>query len=110
MDDKLLSFIGKVDFKNLSFEAYEGCGGHVKGETVYIERKKRIVFTGDLYVNINGCIPAQSEFNKIAPYLLSSVDSKGDIAYKIRREIKPLLDKGEWLVIGGHGAPKYWDV
>ena len=109
-DDKLLSFIGRLKKETLDFEVYEGMGGHVKGETVFIERNKRIVFTGDIFINIKDCIKEQEEFNKIAPNLLTAVDSVPDMAYKIRREIKPLLDKGKWIVIGGHGAPLIWDV
>ncbi len=106
----LLSYIGCLDFGELCFEVYEGFGGHVKGETVYIERNKRFVLTGDIYINVKDCIKPQSEFNTIAPYLLSSVDTEPELAGKVRREIKPLLDKGKWLILGGHGAPLYWDV
>ncbi|MBE7021083.1 MAG: Zn-dependent hydrolase [Ruminococcaceae bacterium] len=106
----LMSYIGSLDFGSLSFEVYEGSGGHVRGETVFVERKKRFVLTGDIFINIKDCIKAQSEFNKIAPYLMSSVDSEPELAARVRREIKPLLDKGKWLILGGHGAPCYWDV
>ena len=108
--NSLMSFIGTLDFDKLHFEVYEGSGGHIKGETVYIERSKRFVLTGDIYINIKDCIAPQEEFNKIAPYLLASVDTEPELAGKVRREIKPLLDKGRWLILGGHGAPCYWNV
>ena len=109
-DDSLLSYIGNVKSGELNFYAYEGMGGHVKGETVFIEKDKRLVFTGDIFINIKDVIKEQAEFNKLAPYLLSSVDTNPEIAGKVRREIKPLLENGKWTVIGGHGAPVIWDV
>ncbi len=108
--NSLMSYIGALDFGEIHFEVYEGSGGHVKGETVYIERSKRLVLTGDIYINIKDCIKPQAEFNKIAPYLLASVDTEPELAGKVRREIKPLLDKGRWMILGGHGAPCYWNV
>ncbi len=109
-DSELLSYIGSVKVANFTFETYEGKGGHIKGETVFVERNLKIVFSGDLFINIDGCIKEQKEFNKIAPYLITSVDCDPELAKMIRKRIKPLLEKGEWTVIGGHGAPCKWDV
>lgn len=109
-DDELFSFIGKVHIDDLIFDAYEGMGGHVKGETVYVEREQRLVFTGDLFININDCIKEQKEFNILAPYLITNVDSKPELAREVRRQIKTVLGKGKWTIIGGHGAPMIWDV
>lgn len=99
-----LKFIGKVEYSDLCFEAWEGAGGHSGGETVFVERRHRLVFTGDIYVNLKDFTPEQAEFNRLAPYLMTSVDSAPVLAGKVRRAVTDLLDAGEWLVIGGHGA------
>lgn len=109
-NSELMSYIGNVKFKNFTFETYEGKGGHIKGETVFIERNLRIVFSGDLFINIEDLIKEQKEFNKIAPYLMTTVDTDPQLAKEVRKRIKPLLEKGEWTVIGGHGAPCTWNV
>ena len=46
----------------------------------------------------------QAEFNRLAPYLMTSVDSEPALATRVRRAVMEKLDKGEWLLIGGHGA------
>jgi glyoxylase-like metal-dependent hydrolase (beta-lactamase superfamily II) len=100
----LLERIGEVDLDGLHFEAYEAAGGHVPGETVYVERGCRLVFTGDIFVNIKGFTPQQAKFNKYAPYLMTSVDTDPKLAAAERKEIFRMLGPGEWLLIGGHGA------
>ena len=109
-DDELLSYIGTLSVGDLCFEAYEGKGGHVKGETVYVDRNLRLVFSGDILININDCTKEQAEFNVLAPYLMTSVDTEPDLAREVRRKIKPLLSEAEWTIIGGHGAPSVWNV
>lgn len=77
-DDEPLSKIGEISFSDLQFDVLEGNGGHVRGETVYVCHEKKLVFTGDILVNIKGFSPEQREFNILAPYLMTSVnmDSK----------------------------------
>lgn len=104
MQEEPLRLIGTVNDGGLCFEAWEGAGGHVGGETVYVERRHRLVFTGDIYVNLKDFTPEQAEFNRLAPYLMTSVDSAPALAGKVRRAVMDLMDAGEWLVIGGHGA------
>ena len=99
-----IEYIGCVDCEGLHFEAYEGMGGHVAGETVFIERAHRLVFTGDIFVNLKDFTPEQASFNRLAPYLMTSVDSDPSMAAKERKAVMELLGKGEWLLIGGHGA------
>ena len=99
-----IEYIGCVDCEELHFEAYEGMGGHVAGETVFIERAHRLVFTGDIFVNLKDFTPEQASFNRLAPYLMTSVDSDPSMAAKERKAVMELLGKGEWLLIGGHGA------
>ena len=66
----VLERIGEARFGPLAFEAYEGAGGHVRGETVYLERTLGIAFTGDILVNLKGFTKPQAAFNRLAPYLM----------------------------------------
>lgn len=103
-----LSYSGKLKFPcsigDLEFEIYEGAGGHVGGETIFVERRHRIVFTGDIFVNIKGFIPQQAEFNRLAPYLMTSVDTDPVLAKAERNEIWKILGSGKWTIFSGHGA------
>jgi len=107
--DSLLKFIGNMTFPcshgDLVFEIYEGAGGHVAGECVYIERRHSIAFTGDIFVNVKGFLPEQSEFNRLAPYLMTSVDTDPVLAKAERDKLRDILGTGKWTVFGGHGAP-----
>lgn len=102
--EELLARIGTLEYAPLCFEVYEGAGGHAAGETVYVERKHRLVFTGDIFVNLKEFSAEQAAFNSLAPYLMTSVDSRPGIAGKIRQAVFDLLDEGNWLIVGGHGA------
>lgn len=104
--DAYIEKIGVLEYGALTFEVYEGCGGHVEGELVFIEREHKLLFPGDLFVNIKGFSREQAEFNRIAPYLMTSVDTAPELAAKERDAIFALLDPGEWLLFGGHGALK----
>ncbi|MBQ8894856.1 MAG: Zn-dependent hydrolase [Clostridia bacterium] len=101
---ELLERLEDWQIGGLCFEVYEGLGGHVKGETVYLERQQRLVFTGDIFVNIKGFTKEQARFNRLAPYLMTSVDSDPAIAKAEREAIFHLLDPGEWRIIGAHGS------
>ncbi len=86
-DDNLLSHISKFTFGNLIFDIYEGCGGHVKGETIIVCDKYKIIFTGDVFVNANGFSEKQKQFNLLAPYLMTSVNVNSEKAKKLREYI-----------------------
>ena len=100
----LTEHIGRISFNSLDFEVYEASGGHVRGEVIYIERSLRILFTGDIFVNIQGFTPQQAAFNRLAPYLMTSVDTDPKLAARERKDIFRLLGEGEWQLFGGHGA------
>ena len=100
----LFEYAGQLELGELLFEIYEGAGGHVAGECVFIERRERIAFTGDILVNIKGFTREQGAFNKLAPYLMTSVDTDPDLAKAERAELPKLLDGSGWIVIGGHGG------
>lgn len=101
--------IGRFDFHVLHFEAYEGFGGHVAGETVWIEPTERIVLTGDILVNLKGFTKPQAAFNRLAPFLMTSVDTDPTRAAKERDALYKLLGEGKWLILGGHGAPIFYE-
>lgn len=94
--------IGDFTFHELSFEVYESNGGHLKGEIVLVENDRRIVFTGDIFVNIKGFTPEQYDFNILAPYLMGSVNTDSGKASACRHILK---DKyAGYLFCPGHGA------
>jgi glyoxylase-like metal-dependent hydrolase (beta-lactamase superfamily II) len=98
------TYLCDLPIYGMTFEVYEGAGGHVPGELVLIERRERLVFTGDIFVNVKDLTPEQHSFNRIAPYLTTTVDSDPTLARSERASFKGLLDAGVWLLIGGHGA------
>ena len=103
-EHKLLVKIDEIRFHDLNFEIYAGSGGHVKGEIIAIERNEHIIFTGDIFVNIKGFTTDQAKDNKLAPYLMTSVDTNPSIARRERVAFLSLLDEGKWKIFCGHGA------
>ena len=101
---ELLTYIGTLDIAPLSFALYEGKGGHVSGEMICIERSHRIAFTGDIFVNIKGFPKEQARFNRLAPFLMTSVDVQPDLARLERNAFWALLDPGPWKIFGAHGG------
>lgn len=102
-DDEPLTKTGEIDFADLSFEVFEGNGGHVKGETVYVCHNPRLVFTGDIFVNIKGFTADQKEFNMLAPYLMTSVNMDS-VKAKTERELIMERYRG-YTLYPAHGAP-----
>jgi glyoxylase-like metal-dependent hydrolase (beta-lactamase superfamily II)/predicted amino acid-binding ACT domain protein len=104
-----LIHIGDFPVADLNFEVWEGCGGHLEGEMVFICQTSGIVFTGDLLVNIRGFSPEQAEFNSLAPYLMTSVNVNSQKATLMRYEIIHLIEiiekriRKPCLICGGHG-------
>lgn len=93
-----------LDVEPFHFEVWEGAGGHVRGETVLIDREQRICVSGDIFLNIHGETKRQHAFNMLAPYLMTSVDSVPDLEREERKYLFTLLDPGKWQLLGGHGA------
>ena len=104
--NKLLNKVCNFKIFGLNFTIYLGAGGHTKGETVFIEENLKVVLSGDLYINLNDLIIEQKTFNKIAPYLMTSVDTDKELANKERVELFNLVGGNNYLIIGSHGAPK----
>ena len=75
-----------------------------------IDYDHRIAFTGDIYINIKGLIAAQAEFNKVAPILMTSVDTDPKLCALERKAILRRLGVGNWRIFGAHGAPVSYSV
>lgn len=96
--------LGKVEFEGKVFDFYEGNGGHADGEVIIADEMEKMVFTGDIMVNIQGFSKPQAAFNRLAPYLMTSVNMD---SAKAAVERKWLLDKfnpEEYIYCCGHGA------
>ena len=101
-NDEDFEKIGEFNFKELTFEVYESNGGHLKGEIILVEKEMKVIFTGDIFVNVKGFTPEQYEFNLLAPYLMGSVNTDSEKASVCR---KIILDKcRNYLLCPGHGA------
>lgn len=100
----VLRFAGKMQVGELNFDVYDGMGGHVKGEAVYVERTHKIAFTGDIYVNVKNFTQSQAQFNRLAPYLMTGVDTDPMMAKAEREALTGILTPGKWQIFGGHGG------
>ncbi len=100
--DELLSVIGSINFGGLTFNIYEGCGGHVKGETVIVCEQLKIIFTGDIFVNAKGFSEKQKQFNLLAPYLMTSVNVDSAKAKRMREHIAETYIG--YTIYPGHGT------
>ena len=103
-DEQPLSLIGRFTFADMNFDVFQGNGGHLPGEIVLFDEEHRVALTGDDYVNIHGYTTAQREFNRLAPYLMTSVNEDSVKAKAILSLIKDKLDGKGWLIFPGHGA------
>ena len=96
---------GKWKWEDLSFTLLEGKGGHLKGESILLDEEDGIIFTGDVWVNLKDMTPEQSEYNTVAPVLMTSVDTNPDYSREERRELLSMLKPG-MRVFPGHGGIK----
>ena len=102
--------IGFFTFGELSFEVYEGKGGHLPGEIVLIDYEHRVAFTGDVYVNVHGMTSEQKQYNRYAPILMTSVDTDPVLCAQERKAVFDRLGAGKWQVFGAHGARLEYEV
>ncbi|MBQ4580712.1 MAG: hypothetical protein IJA83_08625 [Clostridia bacterium] len=104
-DDSVpLSKVGEFRFADMRFDVYQGNGGHVPGETVLLDETHRVGITGDDYINAVDMLPAQKEFNRLAPYLARSVNQDSAKYRAILQTLRRMLDGDGWLLLPGHGA------
>jgi len=101
--------IGFFEFGDMTFEVYEGRGGHVPGEIVLIDYEHHIVFSGDIFVNIGGMTSEQKQYNKYAPMLMTSVDTRKELSTEERLSMLARLGSGKWRIFGGHGTVKDYE-
>ncbi len=99
-----LENIGQADFAGHRFDIYAGSGGHVAGEIIIVCEEYKLVFCGDVYVNVKGFTPQQYEFNRIAPYLMTNVDTDKEKADSFRRVFLNWAQKHAYKICSGHGA------
>ncbi len=101
-DDSLFTQIGEIPFGGWKFKVFEGRGGHVKGECVIVCDELRVIFSGDIYVNIRGFSAEQREFNSFAPFLMTGVESVPALS----RENREYLCRtyAGYTFCPGHGA------
>ena len=102
-----LSPIGHFDFQGLRFDLYRGNGGHVEGEVAIVCEEEQLLFSGDIVVNIDGFSRPQAAFNRLAPYLMSSVNMDSRLASVERKALLQRFPMEKYLYLCGHGAP--WD-
>jgi len=93
--------IGEFFFQDLFFDIYESNGGHLKGEIILVEQDHKLIFTGDIFVNVKGFTPEQYDFNLLAPYLMGSVNTDSNKASQCRNII--LNRCKNYLLCPGHG-------
>ena len=74
------------------------------GEAVIVDEAEKLVFSGDIEVNTHGYTPPQAAFNRLAPYLMTSVNMD---SARFRIERQALLRRfptSEYTYCCGHGA------
>ena len=103
-DGKPLCYIGSVDFQGVTLALYRGNGGHAPGEIAIVDEADRLVFSGDIMVNIDGFTPPQAAFNRLAPYLMTSVNMDSRKAIQERVYLKKMFSPSEYRYCCGHGA------
>lgn len=106
--EELLKRIDALEISPFFFEVWEGKGGHVRGETILIDREQRVCVSGDVFVNVHGETKPQAQFGALAPYLMTSVDSDPELARREREALFELLGNGTWQILGGHGGLYEW--
>ena len=99
-----LTYIGEYDFYDLHFTLYAGNGGHNKGEIVICNEANKLLFTGDIMVNIKGFRKEQAAFNALAPYLMTSVNMNSALASEERNAVLREFDPAVYNYCCGHGC------
>ena len=109
-DEDVLSRVGFFDFGDLHFELYTGRGGHLRGESVLIDYQNKVVFSGDVFVNMKDMTSSQAQYNRYAPILMTSVDTDPNLCARERQALFARIGVGTWQIFGGHGGKKVYNV
>ncbi len=102
--DTPLSMLGNISFGDIKLEVLAGAGGHLDGEVLLISKEHKLIFTGDVIVNLNGFTDDQKSFNELAPYLMTSVDMYPEKASAFRKKVFEYIEGTGYLICPGHGA------
>ena len=103
-EDAPVSPLGTLYFQGLTLDVCEGNGGHAKGEVVLVDEKNRLVYSGDIVVNIRGFSKEQAAFNALAPYLMTSVNLDSALATEERVYLQNKFSPKAYTYCCGHGA------
>ena len=87
-----------------------GRGGHLCGESVLIDYQNKVVFSGDVFVNMKDMTASQAQYNRYAPILMTSVDTDPNLCARERQALFARLGVGTWQIFGGHGGKKVYNV
>ena len=96
--------LGQLVFCGLNLTVYRGNGGHAVGEVVIVDEADKLVFSGDILVNVKGFTRPQAEYNRLAPYMMSSVNINSALASAERKYLLNLFKPEEYAYACGHGA------
>ena len=99
--------LGSFGFAGLRFDLYRGNGGHVDGEVAIVCEAESLIFSGDIVVNIPGFTREQAAFNRLAPYLMTSVNMDSRRASVERDALCARFPAEKYIYCCGHGA--IWD-
>lgn len=102
--DEEFKSLANLSFFDIDFEVVAGAGGHLDGEVLVIVKKHKLIFTGDVIVNVNGFTPEQQLFNTLAPYLMTSVDMYPERAHEFRKKVYKYIKNEGYTICPGHGA------
>lgn len=69
-----------------------------------VDDAHRIVFSGDIMVNIKGFSKEQYDFNLLAPYLMTTVNLDSRRAAAERKYLQSLFPTDVYTYCCGHGA------
>ena len=102
--DAPISPRGMLEFEGLTLRVFDGNGGHFKGEIVLVDDAHRIVFSGDIMVNIKGFSKEQYDFNLLAPYLMTTVNLDSRRAAAERKYLQSLFPTDVYTYCCGPNA------
>ena len=95
--------VGSLDFCGKRLDIYRGNGGHARGEVVIVDEAEKLVFSGDIEVNVQGFLPPQAAYNQLAPYLMTSVNMDSALAGIERKYLLRHFDRKTYWYCPGHG-------
>lgn len=102
--DAPICYTGSFEFCGKRLDVYRGNGGHAVGEMVIVDEAEKLIFSGDIEVNTHGYTPPQAAFNRLAPYLMTSVNMNSAVFRVERRALLEKFPPAEYTYCCGHGS------